>query len=126
MVCPANILSVQCQLSDPTTVTTMYIITIQQKNISELYEDVVTISLSTTSGDSAISWHNDTIKNISLTEGSSIIPANESRLIVQINLNSFEWREESTNLRCMIYGGSPPTESIQDRIVRKEKIGKFC
>ena len=126
MVCPANMLSVQCQLSDPTTVTTMFNMRIQQRNISELYEDVVTISLSTGSGDSNISWQNDTIKNISLTDGSSINPGNESILIVQINLNGFEWREDSTIFRCTIFGGSPPTESIQDRIVRKEEIGKFC
>jgi hypothetical protein len=36
-------LTLQCQLPDPTSVTNIYHIKIQQKNISELYEDVVTV-----------------------------------------------------------------------------------
>jgi hypothetical protein len=36
---------------------------------------------------SVVVWSNDTIENISSTEGSSVFPASESRLILKINLN---------------------------------------
>ena len=123
MVCPNNTLTLQCNLSDTNTVTDMRHMTILQRNISELYEDVVTISFSTGSQTDKITWHNDTIKNISLTEGSSIIPANQSRLIVQINLKRFEMREDSMMFMCKIKARPPTKESIQDLTV---KIGKFC
>jgi hypothetical protein len=126
MECPNNTLTLQCNLSDTNTVTTMHHMTILQRNISELYEDVVTISFSTGSQTDKITWYNDTIKNISLTEGSSIIPANESRLIVHINLKRFEMREDSMMFMCKTYTGPLAVTSMQFLTVWKGKIGKFC
>ena len=126
MVCPNNTLTLQCNLSDTNTVTDMRYMTILQRNISELYEDVVTISFLTGSQTGKITWYNDTIKNISLTEGSSIIPANQSRLIVQINLKRFEMREDSMMFMCKTYTGSVAVTWMQVLTVRKGEIGKFC
>ena len=126
IVCSNNTLTLQCYLSDTNTVTTMYRMTILQRNISELYEDVVIINFITGSQTDKITWYNDTIKNISLTEGSSIIPANESRLIVQINLKRFEMREDSMMFMCKTYTGPLAVPSMQVLTVRKGEIGKFC
>ena len=124
MVCTDNILTLQCQLSDPTRVgDTMYYINIQQRNISELYEDIVTIKNKPVN-ESVVIWYNDTIEHISSTEESSIYPANEARLIVQINLNSL--REVSMMLRCTIYGKGFGEELKYDLTVRKEDTSKFC
>jgi hypothetical protein len=60
--------------------------------ITNLYEDVVTMRFQAPNN-SQIKWYNDTIKNISSTEGSSIIPANESKLVVQIRVKRFELRD---------------------------------
>ena len=122
MVCPENILILKCNLSDTNTVTTMHHMRIQQRNISELYEDVVTMRFQAPNN-SQIKWYNDTIKNISSTEGSSIIPANESKLVVQIRVKRFELRDDSMMFRCTIYAESPTSESIQGLTVRKGKIG---
>jgi hypothetical protein len=72
MVCTDKILTLQCQLSDPTRAgDTMYYINIQQRNISELYEDIVTIKNKPVN-ESVVIWYNDTIEHISSTEESSI------------------------------------------------------
>ena len=103
----------------------MYYIGIQQKNISGIYEDVVTIRLLTATRVVIISWYYDTI-NILSTEGSSIISANESKLIVQISVNSFfESRGDSVMLRCKI-NGEGSEELKHDLTVTKEDDGKFC
>jgi hypothetical protein len=124
--CTEKILTLQCQLSDPTRVQTMRYIRIQHKNISEIYEEVVTIRLSTPAHVVIISWYNDTI-NILSTEGSSIISANESKLIVQISVNSvFESRGDSVMFRCTINGEGLSEELKQGLTVKKEDDGKFC
>ena len=125
-VCSEKILTLQCQLSDPTRVKTMHYIRIQQENISGIYEDVVTIRLSTTRHAVIISWYYDTI-NILSTDGSSIISANESKLIVQISVNSFfESRGDSVMFRCTINGEGLSEELKQGLTVKKEDDGKFC
>ena len=125
-VCSEKILTLQCQLSDPTRVKTMHYIRIQQENISGIYEDVVTIRLSTTTHAVIISWYYDTI-NILSTDGSSIISANESKLIVQISVNSFfESRGDSVMFRCTINGEGLSEELKQGLTVKKEDDGKFC
>jgi hypothetical protein len=104
----------------------MHYISIKEKNISGRYDDVVIIKLSTEEGVVIISWYNDTI-NILSTEGSSIISANESKLIVQISVNSFfESRGDSVMLRCTINGEGLSEELKQDLTVKKEADGKFC
>jgi hypothetical protein len=124
--CPKGILTLQCQVSDPTRVKTMRYIRIQLQNISGIYEEVVTIRLSTATRVVIISWYYDTI-NILSTEGSSIISANESKLIVQISENSlFESRGDSVMFRCTINGEGLSEELKQDLTVRKEDDGKFC
>jgi hypothetical protein len=104
----------------------MHYIRIQQTNISGIYEDVVIISLATATRAVIISWNNDTINMLS-TEGSSIISANESKLIVQISVNSFfESRGDSVMLRCTINGEGLSEELKHDLTVSKEADGKFC
>ena len=126
IVCPEEILKLQCQLADPTRVQTMRYIRIQHKNISEIYEEVVTIRLSTPARVVIISWYNDTI-NILSTEGSSIISANESKLIVQISVNSFfESRGDSVMFRCTINGEGFTEVLKQNLTVKEEDTGKFC
>jgi len=117
------VLTLQCQLSDPTSVTTMYQIKIQQKNISELYEDVV-IVIFKSPNISVVVWSNDTIEKISSTEGSSVFPANESRLKLQINLSSL--RQESMKFRCTISAQGIVEDLKQDLAVRKADAGTFC
>ena len=125
-VCSEKILTLQCQLSDPTRVKTLHYISIKQKNISGIYDDVVIIKLSTEEGVVIIRWYNDTI-NILSTEGSSIISANESKLIVQISVSSFfESRGDSVMLRCTINGEGLSEELKHDLTVKKEADGKFC
>jgi len=119
-------ITMQCQLSDPNRVTTMRYISIQQRNISELYEDVVTIRLIIPGGTSEIVWYNDKIEKISETEGSSIIPAKESKLVVKIDLKSFQMMENSMMFRCTINGEGLTDELKQNLTVRTEQIGKFC
>ena len=125
MVCPDKIpvLTLQCQLPDPTSVTNIYHIKIQQKNISELYEDVVTVRFRHPNN-SVVVWSNDTIENISSTEGSSVFPASESRLILKINLNSLG--EDSMMFRCTISANGFVEELKYDLTVKKEDAGKFC
>jgi hypothetical protein len=124
--CTEKILTLQCQLSDPTRVKTMHYIRIQQENISGIYEDVVTIRLKTTTHAVIISWYYDRI-NILSTDGSSIISASESKLIVQISVNSFfESRGDSVIFRCTINGEGLSEELKQGLTVKKEDDGKFC
>ena len=104
----------------------MRYIRIQLQNISEIYEEVVTINLSTPTRVVTIRWYNDTI-NILSTEGSSIISANESKLIVEISVNSlFESRGDSVMFRCTINAEGFTEILKQDLTVRKEDTGKFC
>ena len=117
------VLTLQCQLSDPTSVTDVYHIQIQQKNISELYENVMTVRFDAPNI-SVVVWFNDTIEKISSTEGSSVFPASESRLILQINLNSLG--EDSMMFRCTINAKGFVEELKQDLTVKKEDAGKFC
>ena len=126
MECPENKLTLKCQLSDPNRVTTMRYMSIQKRNISGLDEDVVTIRLITLDDTSEVVWYNDKIEKISETEGSSIIPANESKLVVKIDLKKFEMREDSVMFRCTIYGDGLAGELKQSLTVMKDQIGKFC
>ena len=118
-VCPENKLIFQCNLPDKNTVTTIYRIT-----IFKLDEEMVTISLITGTENYTISWNDKTIENISSTEGSTIFPASESRLIVEIGLTNFDMREDSMMFRCTVSG-----KGIKGNLtltVWKEEIGKFC
>ena len=124
MECPDNKLTLKCQFKQ-NRVTTIYYMRIQQKNISELYEDVVTIRYLTLNGTSKIEWHNDTIENISETKGSSINPANESKLVVKIRVKCCESCFDSVMFRCTINGKGLENELNQNLTVRKENIGKF-
>jgi hypothetical protein len=101
----------------------MYNIKIQQKNISKLYEDVMAVRF-IPPNISVVVWSNDTIEKISSTEGSTVFPASESRLILQINLNSL--REDSMMFRCTISANGFVEELKQDLAVRKADAGKFC
>ena len=117
------VLTLRCQLTDLTRVTDMYHIKIQQKNISKLYEDVMAVRF-IPPNISVVVWSNDTIEKISSTEGSSVFPASESRLILQINLNSL--REDSMMFRCRLLAHGFVEELKQDLAVRKADAGKFC
>jgi hypothetical protein len=104
----------------------MRYIRIQLQNISGIYEEVVTIRLSTATRVVIISWYYDTI-NILSTEGSSIISANEAKLRVQISVNSFfESRGDSVIFRCTINGEGLSEELKQGLTVKKEDDGKCC
>ena len=115
------VLTLRCQLTDLTRITDMYHIKIQQENIYEQYEDVMAVRF-IPPNISVVVWYNDTIEKISSTEGSSVFPASESRLILQIN----SLIEDSMMFRCTISANGFVEELKQDLAVRKADAGKFC